>query len=195
MASKKREPPAHPLELNATAASILGFLEHEPKTGWDLAVEIEDVIGDFWSVTRSQVYRELKVLAVAGLVSSMKAGPRDRQPYRVTEAGRRAFRAWISRKPGLPNMRLPLVLQVFFGAAVPPDELARSLVELRAYHAERLAVYRGFEQHTEKDSWPDEALRLGIMFQQTMLDWIDSVQRRQRRGKVGGGKAGKSGKA
>lgn len=185
MASTKRAASAPPPELNATAASILGFLEHEPKTGWDLAVEIEDVIGDFWSVTRSQVYRELKVLAAEGLVTSLETGPRDRQPYRVTEAGRRAFRAWIGKKPGLPNMRLPLVLQVFFGGAVAPDQLARSLEDLRSYHAQRLAVYRGFEERAPKDSWPYEALRLGIMFQQTMVDWIESVQLRQRRGKVG----------
>ncbi|HEY1697345.1 MAG TPA: PadR family transcriptional regulator [Polyangiaceae bacterium] len=185
MASTKRAATAPPHELNATAASILGFLEHEPKTGWDLAVEIEDVIGDFWSVTRSQVYRELKVLAAEGLVASLETGPRDRQPYRVTEAGRRAFRAWIGRKPGLPNMRLPLVLQVFFGDAVPPADLARSLEELGAYHAQRLAVYRGFEARVPKSSWPYEALRLGIMFQQTMVDWIASVQRHRPRPKPG----------
>lgn len=165
-------------DLNATAASILGFLEHEPKTGWDLAVEIEDVIGDFWSITRSQVYRELKALAEQGLVASLETGPRDSQPYRVTDAGKRAFRAWIRRKPGLPNMRLPLVLQVFFGEAVPPEEMARSLADLRAYHARRLETYRGFEKDIERGSWPHEALRLGLMFQTTMIDWIDSVGRK-----------------
>ncbi|HEY8089734.1 MAG TPA: PadR family transcriptional regulator [Polyangiaceae bacterium] len=184
MASSKRAAVADEShDLNATAASILGFLEHEPMTGWDLAVEIEDIIGDFWSVTRSQVYRELKALAAQGLVASMKTGPRDSQPYRVTEAGRRAFRAWIRRKPGVPNMRLPLVLQVFFGAAVPPEDLARSLAELGEYHAKRLAVYRGFEKDVEDGSWPHEALRLGIMFQQTMIDWIASVEKRHAHGK------------
>jgi DNA-binding PadR family transcriptional regulator len=175
-----------PFELNATAASILGFLEHEPKTGSDLAADIEDIIGDFWSVTRSQVYRELKVLAEQGLVASMKTGPRDRQPYRVTEAGKRAFRTWIARKPGLPNMRLPLVLQIFFGAAVPTEKLAESLAELRAYHAQRLEVYRGFEQRETKGTWSGEALRLGVMYQQTMIDWIDSVEKRRRKGKMTG---------
>lgn len=180
MASSKRGAAADASpELNATAASILGFLEHEPKTGWDLAVEIEDIIGDFWNITRSQVYRELKVLAAQGLVASMKTGPRDRQPFRVTEAGKRAFHAWIRRAPGVPNMRLPLVLQVFFGAAVPPEELARSLSDLRAYHAKRLAVYRGFEAEIDHDSWPYEALRLGIMFQKTVIEWIDSVEKRR----------------
>ena len=179
MASSKRAADADGShDLNATAASILGFLEHEPKTGWDLAVEIEDVIGDFWSITRSQVYRELKVLAERGLVVSMKTGPRDSQPYRVTEAGKRAFRAWIRRKPGLPNMRLPLVLQVFFGDAVPPEDLARSLADLREYHAKRLSVYRGFEKEVEPGSSSHDALRLGIMFQTTMIDWIDSMVRK-----------------
>ena len=74
-------------------------------------------------------------------------------------------------------MRIPLVLQVFFGASVPPEELQRSLAELRAYHEERLAVYRGFEEGGEPGSWPQEALRLGIAFQKTMIGWIDSLQK------------------
>ena len=166
------------LELNATAASILGFLEQEPRTGWELAEQIEDIIGDFWTVTRSQIYRELKVLAEHGLVASMKTGPRDRQPYRLTEAGRRAFKRWIAQRPGHPNMRIPLVLQVFFGESVPPEEMQRSLEELRAYHEERLGAYRGFEERVERDTWTAESLRLGILFQQLMIRWIDSLQKK-----------------
>jgi DNA-binding PadR family transcriptional regulator len=181
MASSKRGVPASKLELNATAASILGFLHKEPQTGWDLAAQIEEVIGDFWNVTRSQIYRELKILAAQGLVSSMKAGPRDRQPYRITDAGRRAFRTWIAERPGPPNMRIPLVLQVFFGDAVPPENLERSLAELRAYHEGRLTVYRGFEARVPKDSWQHESLRLGQMFQKTMITWINSLQKRASR--------------
>ncbi|HEY3820954.1 MAG TPA: PadR family transcriptional regulator [Polyangiaceae bacterium] len=171
---------AEALELNATAASILGFLHDEPQTGWELAEKIEDIIGDFWNVTRSQIYRELKDLAAQGLVASMKTGPRDRQPYRITEPGRRAFKAWIAERPGRPNMRLPLVLQVFFGDAVDPENLARSLAELRAYHEGRLATYRGFEAVVPKESSQYDALRLGLMFQKMMISWIDSLQKRSR---------------
>ncbi len=170
-------------DINATAASILGFLDHKPMTGWDLAAEVEDIIGDFWSVTRSQVYRELKVLAAQGLVSSMKTGPRDRQPYRITEAGRRAFRRWIAEPPGPPIMRLPLVLQVFFAEDVPSEALGRSLDDLREYHEKRLAAYRGFEKLVEPGSGSHDALRLGLMFQQTMIDWIDTVRKRRTRRK------------
>jgi DNA-binding PadR family transcriptional regulator len=181
MPSSKRGARTEPLELNATAASILGFLHKEPQTGWELAERIEDIIGDFWNVTRSQIYRELKDLAAQGLVASMKTGPRDRQPYKITEPGRRAFKLWIAERPGRPNMRLPLVLQVFFGEAVDPENLARSLTELRAYHEGRLAAYKGFEAEVPEDSWTYESLRLGLMFQKMMISWIDSLQKRAKR--------------
>lgn len=161
--------------LNATAASILGFLEHGPMSGWDLGVKIEDVIGDFWNVTRSQIYRELKILAAAGLVTTMRSGSRDKQPYRITPAGSRAFRAWIAEEPGPPIMRMPLVLQVFFAEAVEPEAFARSVEKLRAYHEERLVRYQEFEREVDKGKGTYHALRLGIAFQKLMIEWIGTL--------------------
>ncbi len=161
--------------LNATAASILGFLEHQPMSGGDLAAQIEDIIGDFWNVTRSQIYRELKLLADEGLVATLRSGKRDKQPYRITPAGSRAFRAWIAQDPGPPIMRMPLVLQVFFAEAVPRDALERSVAKLRAYHAERLARYREFERDVDPGTGSYQALRLGLAYQELMIAWIDSL--------------------
>ena len=77
-------------------------------------------------------------------------------------------------------MRLPLVLQVFFGDAVDPGKLQSSFAELRAYHEGRLATYKGFEAEVPKGSWQYESLRLGLMFQKMMISWIDSLQKRPR---------------
>ena len=46
-------------DLNPTAASLLGYLDVGPMTGWDLNEFVRASIGNFWNVTRSQVYREL----------------------------------------------------------------------------------------------------------------------------------------
>ena len=54
-----------------------------------------DRFGSFFSVTRSQVYRELPALAEAGLLRLGKQGPRASQQYAITAAGRRAFKAWL----------------------------------------------------------------------------------------------------
>lgn len=96
--------------LNATAESLLGFLHEGPLTGWDLVATAQKVIGDFWSLTQSQVYRELTTMAEAGLVEAGERGRRDRKPYAITEAGRAAFASWIGQEPGPETIRFPLLL-------------------------------------------------------------------------------------
>src|SRR2546430_4210247 len=116
-------------ELNPTAASLLGFLHEGPMTGWELAQAVERSIGNFWNVTRSQVYRELRKLQGWGLVEAGKVGPRDRLPYEISDAGRKAFAEWIARPPGDEIIRFPLLLTVFFGAHIEPARLDRYLRE------------------------------------------------------------------
>ena len=102
--------------LNSTAAALLGLLHDGPMTGGELVAAAKERMEPFWSVTRSQVYRELPGLAEAGYVRPGKLGPRAAQPYTVTAAGKRAFRAWLAEEPGADHSRNPLVLRVSFGA-------------------------------------------------------------------------------
>lgn len=162
-------------ELNATAASILGFLLHQPMTGFELMNAIENIIGDFWNVTKSQIYRELKLLAEQGLVETLATGSRDKQPYRLTPSGRDAFRTWIRQPPAPPTVRMPIVLEVFFGGEVPFSLLREHLASIRAHHEERLRVYETFVPEAPKGTWPYEALRLGFMYQRTLIKWLDSL--------------------
>jgi hypothetical protein len=49
--------------VNATAAALLGLLHEGPMTGGQLMAAAERRFGSYWSMTRSQVYRELPALA------------------------------------------------------------------------------------------------------------------------------------
>ncbi|MGB9376932.1 MAG: PadR family transcriptional regulator, partial [Mycobacteriales bacterium] len=120
--------------LNATAASLLGFLHRRPLTGWDLVATAESVIGNFWSVTQSQVYRELAAMAEGGLVEAGERGTRARRPYSITVAGRIAFAAWIKRRPGPETIRFPLLLTVAFGRHLTPAQLADVIGHHRVIH-------------------------------------------------------------
>ena len=115
-----------PRQLNSTAASLLGFLHEGPMTGWDLVAIAQRRIGDFWSLTQSQVYRELAAMAEADLVRAGERGPRDRQPYELTDAGRAAFREWLNREPGAETIRFPLLLMLVFGRHLEPGRAQRS---------------------------------------------------------------------
>ena len=77
-----------PSDLNPTAASLLGYLDLGPMTGWDLDQWVRNSIGNFWNVTRSQIYRELRTLTDKGYVKAGTSGPRDRVPHAITGARR-----------------------------------------------------------------------------------------------------------
>ena len=127
--------------VNATAMSLLGFLHQGPMTGWNLVATVDREIGDFWSVTQSQVYRELASMSELGFVQAGELGPRDRRPYSITDAGRQAFRDWLAIEPGPETIRFPLLLTVLFGQYLPPGRLGEFIHDHRNQHAQRLAHY------------------------------------------------------
>src|SRR5580692_3633757 len=84
-----------PADVNATQGSLLGFLSDGPKTGWDLLQEIDRGLARFWNVTPRHVYRELRTPEDRGLVTAGRTGVRDRRPFTITAAGKRASQHWI----------------------------------------------------------------------------------------------------
>ncbi|SDH45822.1 DNA-binding transcriptional regulator, PadR family [Rhodococcus triatomae] len=162
-------------ELNATAASLLGFLHEGPRTGWDLVGMTQRRIGKFWSITTSQVYRELAAMDRSGLVEAGESGPRDRKPYTITGAGRAAFAEWIDRDPGPENIRHPLLLTVAFGAHLPPERLREMLTAHREVHERQLAEYESVLAGGEPDEFGIATLEYGIRYERAALDWFDAV--------------------
>jgi DNA-binding PadR family transcriptional regulator len=168
--------------LNATAASLLGLLHDGPMTGWDLVAAAEERIGAFWSLTQSQVYRELAAMAAAGLVEAGERGRRDRRPYAITDTGREAFAQWSARDPGRETIRIPLLLMVLFGRYVPPERLAGFLDAHRATHAERLATYERRraalpEDAAETEPYAVAMLDFGMAYERAVLGWFDDLPR------------------
>jgi DNA-binding PadR family transcriptional regulator len=167
-------------QLNATAASLLGFLHSGPKTGWDLVATAERDIGDFWSITQSQVYRELSTMAESGLVEAGERGARDSRPYAITDAGRQAFADWVAQPPGPELIRFPLLLTVLFGAHIPPSTLATHLAHHRGLHADRLA---GYERRLSKiatmlhppSQYAQATLDFAIRYERAVLSWFDAL--------------------
>lgn len=172
---------------NATAASLLGLLHEEPMTGWDLARVAQRRIGNFWNITQSQVYRELAAMTKSGLIEPGSAGPRDRKPYSLTDAGREAFAAWIDVEPGSEQIRFPLLVTIMFAGHLSTERLAEMIAAHRARHAERLTDYE--HQHAELTAAPDSdndipanearfrlaTLEFGLRYERATLDWLDQL--------------------
>src|SRR5690349_25179901 len=117
-------PRGRAIPVNATAAALLGLLHSGPMTGGQLVAAANERFGAFFSVTRSQVYRELPALTAAGLLERGEQGPRASQQYVLTAQGKRAFRTWVAAGRGADSLRSPLVLRLLHARALSAKQRA-----------------------------------------------------------------------
>jgi DNA-binding PadR family transcriptional regulator len=161
--------------LNATAGALLGLLRDGPRSGYELVAAAEEMIGGFWTITRSQVYRELAALADRGLLRRGETGPRDRQPYHLTATGRAAFQQWVNTSPEPENLRIPLLLRLTFADAIDPGQLRAMLAEHQAVHQSRFTAYRSLDRQLAASGVPEEkrvTLAFGISYETAVLQWF-----------------------
>lgn len=163
-------------DINATAAAVLGLLHEGPMTGGQLMAAAERRLSPYWSMTRSQVYRELPVLAQLGYVKAGKPGQRSSQPYSVTAAGKKAFTRWLDEDPGRELVRNPYALRVAFAA-----ELGTSGTKLRKvaeeYHNEALAEAREAAKlaKSEGDKMMASGLDFAVNYHKAALTWLKAA--------------------
>lgn len=172
--------------LNATQGSLLGFLQEGQKTGWDLLQEASHGLARFWNVTASHLYRELKVLEERGLIEAGERGPRDRRPYAITAAGGAAFAEWIAQEPGPEQIRIPLLVSLWFAKHIDDATLAGFIASHRVVHEQRLAEYRdvarastGRDPHDrdphDRDPHVDAVVQFGISYEEAFLEWLAAL--------------------
>jgi DNA-binding PadR family transcriptional regulator len=163
--------------LNATAAALLGLLHDGPMTGGQLMSEADRRLGSYWSMTRSQVYRELPALADLGYVKLGKPGPRSSQPYALTPSGRRAFARWLAEDTGREAIRNPVALRAAFGRYQSPNALATTYANAASYHSEALAEVRESikTMKREGESFEAAAQEFAIGYHKAALAWLKSA--------------------
>ncbi len=172
--------------MNATAASLLGLLDQSGEvTGAELVRMAQQRIGEFWSLTRSQVYRELLSLEREGHVQPGPPGPREARPYRLTTQGRQAFLEWLTDDMPRETIRIPLLLAVAFGRSLPPGRLGGLLDEAEQTHLERLAAYRQLDDDAaaQVDEHIRATLSFGIHYEAAVLEWMRDLPPSVRRGR------------
>ena len=163
--------------VNPTAAALLGLLQEGPMTGGQLMAAAQKRLGPFWSMTRSQVYRELPALAAAGLVKMGKPGARSSQPYSITPAGKRAFTRWLSDSPGREAVRNPVALRVAFGGQQAGSRLQEIYAQASEYHNAALNEAREQAKEAKRagDDYGAAALEFAVSYHRAALAWLKAA--------------------
>jgi PadR family transcriptional regulator AphA len=175
-------------------AAILGFVRLEPTSGYTLRQRFEGSVGSFWSVTQSQIYRELHALERDGKVRVRREpgdGKPDRKVYALTHAGEEELEAWLHAPVEPMQLRHPLLLKFVFATSVEPSKLDEvlsgyeaSLLETRADYASRVSskeIFSLARSKRESTLWR-LSIEHGLAWVETELKWARRARRELRRG-------------
>jgi PadR family transcriptional regulator, regulatory protein AphA len=170
-------------ELSATSHAVLGMVAIRPASGYDLVAFADRSIAYFWSIPRSQLYRELARLEGFGLIAGVRvpqtAAP-DKRVFEITAAGRTALVAWLE-SPIVPTGRSKhdLLLRVFMARHARPEALEPVLRRYRESVELELADLQAIvDQLADRPAGRFGRLtaRWGVVHAEANLAWLDEAE-------------------
>jgi DNA-binding PadR family transcriptional regulator len=141
--------------------AILGFLDYQPMSGYDLKKLFDVSVAHFWSTTQSHIYKSLEGLEKKGWAAAhtiQQEGKPNRKEYHITEAGRAELRRWLITPLPLDPVRENWLIQIFFSHFSSNEEIA-ALFEVRIEQIrERLHTLK----HAAQAAIEENARQVGI---------------------------------
>jgi PadR family transcriptional regulator, regulatory protein AphA len=108
--------------------AILGFLQYKPLSGYDLKAEFDFSLQESWPADQSHIYRTLARLAEKKWIETevIKQSNRpDRKVYHITKKGSEELARWLSVPALNKDVRLAQLIQIFFSAHLPDDQVIK----------------------------------------------------------------------
>ena len=170
---------------------LLGLLNYEPMTGYELDKEFKESLAHFWQAKPQQIYRELNAMEQNGWLISERV-PQEEKPnrrvYTITGKGKSEFMDWLS-SPGEDIENATRVKSVFFMRLFFAGETSReqALELLYAYRKqclvgmEEMDTANGLFPQTESQYNPDEIqywkliMMHGEMMRKARLEWVEKA--------------------
>jgi PadR family transcriptional regulator, regulatory protein AphA len=169
--------------LSTTELAVLGLLSLGERSGYELKKAAEAGVGYVWTAAKSHVYAVLPRL-VEGRFAKVRRVTQERRPdkqvYRITPKGQRAFQEWLESPIEERGSRSPFLLKVFFGGHMRRDALVAHVERKRAEAERELAEYREIEKqirHDEHSYHGYVTLRWGLAQAEAWIRWADEILR------------------
>lgn len=132
--------------MNTLGYAILGLINKQEITGYDLTKIFNDSVADFWSANQSQIYPELKKLVQAGLIQYeivIQGEVLEKKLYSITEKGIEELRLWVSEdEPPLPQSKDIFKLRIYFAEHLSKEQLLQKLIRRQEKCKNLLERYR-----------------------------------------------------
>lgn len=121
---------------------ILGMLQFEPMSGYQIRQDIKRDLDGFWSESDGQLYPALKRLLEAKeieLLDIPQESSRAKKVYKITDSGMVRLRRWLAQPVSTDTIRNEFCLKIFFAGN------AEITATLDLLQAERIGLKHGLQ--------------------------------------------------
>lgn len=163
--------------------AILGLLDLQPQSGYDLQRAFDRSVRHFWHADQSQIYRTLDRMEADGAVRTttvVQRGKPDRRVHELTDAGRTELLAWLTGPLDEEKAKEPFLARLFFAAELGLDGV-HELLDVRERMAEGLSASFRIMEPPEggfAGALRAATLRAGIAHAEAERTWIAETRKR-----------------
>ncbi len=168
--------------ISTTEGAVLGLLAAAgERSGYELAKLAEDGVAYLWTPSRSQIYKVLPRLVLAGLARVREVeqqGRPDKALYQVTPEGNEALRAWLEEVEEEPaGGRVVFALKIFLCDFASPTTALAHLAAYRRFLERRLEAYEQMEARATGAplDYGDHVLRHGLARVRATIAWVEET--------------------
>jgi PadR family transcriptional regulator, regulatory protein AphA len=169
---------------------LLGFLNYQPMTGYQLKQVIDDTTGHFWHAYHSQIYTMLRQMEAEGLLTSeiiQQASSPDRRVYTIQPAGRQVLKDWLGQtQTEVSPIKEDLLVRLFFSGQRDPQMVLTELRLQCELHQAKLATYHAIAEHMlqqqnqqhpslqrDQQFWR-MTLDMGLRYEEMYIAWLQA---------------------
>jgi PadR family transcriptional regulator, regulatory protein AphA len=166
--------------------AILGFLNRQPLTGYELKTQCFDQsVSYFWPADQAQIYKTLEKMESEQWVESQIKFQNDRpnrRLYCITTGGQNELRRWLETRQPLHVQREPFLVQLYFSEDLKNNTIIELLEHQKILHGKQLHGYESigmpaFNLHiVPRDVFlANRTLNLGKRMEKAYIEWIEET--------------------
>jgi Predicted transcriptional regulators len=154
--------------------ALLGFLNYQSMTGYQLKKHFDESISNFWNASLSQIYPTLNQMCEQSLLT-VEVIQQDSTPnakvYHITNTGKDELLKWLTGPIEFEPMRSSLLVKLFFSSCITKDQVISLLVQTMSLAKKNLKLYQDSKNHFEKDHASESTMKQEAFYWTLTVDY------------------------
>ena len=173
------------MRKSKTQYVILGLLSESNLSGYEIKKSIDNRFSFFWNESYGQIFPELKLLEQRESIEVLSSKPdskRDKITYAITQKGIDELKNWLYEPVEKDNVRIEILLKMYFSSIVDKDVIKKHIEEFMAVHQMQLRTLNMFTDELTKikddHSNHEDILRVidfGQKVNKAYIDWCNET--------------------